>query len=296
MTVDRGEQLDAYRPSSDGVYATPHLLVRRSRTGSRRTDGVHTKTFDLHRDRGRLLIDHHLGTESVSDDLTGLLSEELFDAGWLRGPELFEELFVGVVLTCAEDPLDAWSAFYRNTIARLDETVTRPGGEGSIAAYAPVHAQIAALVRGTRVLELGCCFGFQALRLARDGYRVTASDLSPATIKLLDDMSRRLGIPLRTLVADAARVSLRDDVADTVLAIHLLEHVEEELTLSILREACRLARRRVVVAVPFEDVPSEEYGHLRALTLDDLRSWGRATGWAWHAYEHHGGWLVLDAA
>lgn len=295
MSVDPGERLDAYRPSRDGVYLTPHLTVRRSRGSSRRTDGVHTATFDVHRVGERLLIDHHLDRDTVSDDLTGLLSEELFDAGWLLGPELFEELFVGVVLTCADDPLEAWTSFYRNTIARLDEAVTDPGGPGSIAAYAPVHAQVAELVRGSRILELGCCFGFQSLRLARAGYRVTASDLSASTVRLLDDMSRRLGIRMRTLVADAARVPLSVKAADTVLAVHLLEHVEDDAALTILREGCRLARRRVVVAVPFEDEPHEEYGHFRSLGLDDLRSWGRASGWTWRAYEHHGGWLVLDA-
>ena len=35
----------------------------------------------------------------------------------------------------------------------------------------------------------------------------------------------------------------------------------------------RLARRRVVVAVPLEDEADPTWGHVRMISLDDLRSW-----------------------
>ena len=61
-------------------------------------------------------------------------------------------------------------------------------------------------------------------------------------------------------------------------------------------EAVRLARRRVVIAVPYEDEPEELWGHVRTLTREDLAAYGLRTGLPFAVEEHHGGWLVLDLA
>lgn len=290
-------ELNAYRASPGGVYRSDSVTVRRrDLVDQRRLSITRTEHFDIGRVGTGLLLEHDLAPELVSDDISGQLSTELFDAGWIRGPRLFEELLVGIVLTCAETPQQAWLNFYRNTIRRIDEEIKAPTGRGSIAAYAPVHAHVAQVVRGRSVHELGTCFGFQALRLARCGLEVTASDLSAGSVRLLRDMSELLDLPVDTQVSDAARITVPDASCDTVLAIHLLEHVPDETAVAIIQEACRIARRRVVVAVPFEGEPAQQFGHLRSLGLDDLRGWARASGteWPWQVYEHHGGWLLLD--
>lgn len=303
--------LDAYAPLRLGTYRGRSVTVRRRPVGARRRLGVvRTPTFDLGRIGPDLVLEHGLGAGEISDDLTGLLSTELFEPGWLRGPDLFQDCFVGVVLTCAADPCDAWEAFYRNSLHRIDEEVRRvcaqpaataaevgsatPALNGSIEAFAPVNAEVVRLTVGTDVLELGSCFGFQALRLAAAGARVTASDVNVGSMHLLQDMSERLGIELTTRIFDARHVALPDRSVDTVLAIHLLEHLDDEDAQRVIAEACRVARRRVVVAVPFEDEPREEYGHLKQMTTEDLRSWGAAAGRPHTVHENHGGWLVID--
>ncbi len=57
---------------------------------------------------------------------------------------------------------------------------------------------------------------------------------------------------------------------------------------------CRVARRRVVVAVPFEDVPDPVYGHLCRFDPDMLTALGESTGARFRVDEDHGGWLVCD--
>ncbi len=57
----------------------------------------------------------------------------------------------------------------------------------------------------------------------------------------------------------------------------------------------RVARRRAVVAVPFEDEPTPAWGHVRTFDLDDLHALGAATGLPYTVDEHHGGWLVIDS-
>ena len=86
-----------------------------------------------------------------------------------------------------------------------------------------------------------------------------------------------------------------DDSADTVTAIHLLEHVDAATGAAVVAEALRIARERVVIAVPFEDEATACHGHVRTFDLPALHTLGESTGRAFEAFEHHGGWLVLDA-
>ena len=82
--------------------------------------------------------------------------------------------------------------------------------------------------------------------------------------------------------------------ADTVFAVHLLEHLPRGLDAEVLAEMLRVARRRAVVAVPFEDEPTPAWGHVRTFDLDDLHALGASTGLPYTVDEHHGGWLVID--
>jgi SAM-dependent methyltransferase len=144
------------------------------------------------------------------------------------------------------------------------------------------------------VVELGSCFGFLSLRLARAGHSVTAVDLVPGTATLLRTIAGRLGLPVTALAGDAVRPPLADASADTVLAVHLLEHLPPDVGAAALAQMQRVARGRVVVAVPFEDEPNPTWGHVRTFDEPALQALGAASGWTFEAFEHHGGWLVLD--
>ncbi len=300
------------RPGEAGVYRDGVVEVRAvgPRRPRRALRTVRTPHFDLGVRGDRVLLEHVLLPAEVDDDLAGLLAVELFGPGWLRGADLFERLFTGVVLSGAADPLTAWEGFYRATMARVEEQVARgPGGgtgpgaggsgHGTIEEYAPVYERATTLVVGSDVLEVGCCFGFLSLRLAAAGRRVTASDVSAGTVELLARVAARLAVPLTTVAADAAHHPGPDGSVDTVLALHLLEHLEPDHGDRVLAEALRLARHRVVVAVPLEDEADETWGHVRTVGVADLVASGEAAvrGGRARAYavdEHHGGWLVLD--
>lgn len=274
---------------------TVPLVEVRRRTGRHTAHGdrntLCTSRFCTTRSGGTLRVAHDLRPDELCDDLAELLATELDDAGILRGQPEFEAVFTGVVqsvLVGSADSDTAWLRFYRNTIARL---------EHGTAAFAPVHAHAAALVVGTEVVDLGSCFGFFPLRMAALGATVTATDLSRPTMDLLDRMCVRLQRPAQTLACNATDVPLPDGAAETVTVLHLLEHLDAATAGSVLREAMRLARRRVVVAVPFEDVPRACYGHVQRFDEDVLRviadAW-TTSGVRADVHEFHGGWLVLD--
>ena len=159
-----------------------------------------------------------------------------------------------------------------------------------------MYAHALQLIPAGRMLDVGSCFGFLPLLLAeRPGNTVTASDLADGTMGLLTAVAAARGLQVSTLVCDAARIPVPDDWADTVSVIHLLEHVSPEHGSAVLGEALRVARRQVVIAVPFEAEPAAAYGHVRAFDLRQLGDLGESTGHPCSVHEHHGGWLVLTA-
>ncbi len=285
--------VDPFAHADAGVFSASGVRVHR-RVGSHRTHSdrhvLCTPRFCACRHRGVLDVEHDLRPDELSDELAVLLVEELDDTGVLNGQAEFELVFTGIVRSTVDGAMPAWLRFYRNSLDRLED---------GVATFAPVHEHAASLLVGSRVVDLGSCFGFLPLRIAATGINVVATDLVAPTMVLLARISALLDRPLQTLCCDAARVPLPDRDADTVTVVHLLEHLTPEAADDVLEEALRLARRRVVVAVPFEDEPRACYGHIQRFDIAALRRLAvrlrrRRPGLRTGVHEYHGGWLILD--
>jgi len=205
--------------------------------------------------------------------------------------ERFERLFTGVVVSTHPDPLQAWASFYRNTLERL--TAPDPG-TGSIAEFAPIYRRARGLIQGGTVLDVASCFGFLPLLLAADGCRVVASDVNAGSMALLAAVIARRGGGPAVLTCSAEALPVPDRGVDTVLLLHLLEHVPADAGARMLAEAQRVAASRIVVAVPYEDEPAAAYGHVRVLDRAELERLGVDSGWGYDVADDSGGWLVLD--
>ncbi|MFT4127715.1 MAG: mycofactocin oligosaccharide methyltransferase MftM [Gordonia sp. (in: high G+C Gram-positive bacteria)] len=231
-------------------------------------------------------VAHSLTTADISDDTMVTAVLGLVDAGAVAGQWEFEEVAVGIIRSTSPSPERAWAAFYDNSVRALRD--------GS-AAFAPVHRRARSLIRGHSVLEVGSCFGFLALQCAEDGRDVSALDISAGAVGLLTQAARRRRTPVSGLVGDATELAFADNSVDTVTLIHLLEHLGEARAIRAIEEALRVARQRVIVAVPYEESPSEHFGHLVSLTEADLRRWADAVehSGAWFL-DDRGGWLILD--
>ena len=228
---------------------------------------------------------HRFTTTDICDDaLVGALTA-LIDIGVLTGRDEFETAVVRIVETCAPTVDRAWNAFYDNTLRSLED-----GGS----AFAPIHRRARSLIEGRSVLEVGSCFGFLALQLAQLGKAVSACDVDPGAVAMLRRAARHRGLSVQVDVGDATALCHPNDSIDTVTLVHLLEHLEEDQAVTALAEALRVARRRVIVAVPFEEHPSEHFGHVQAITTTDLQSWaGRVRHAGARVFVDHGGWLVV---
>lgn len=208
----------------------------------------------------------------------------------------FEAAFVRHVQAGACCPEAAWDAFYDSTLDRVAHGWGAAEGGGTVDTFSRIWARAARLSRGASVLDVGSCFGFLALVWsARPGApHLLSADLSHPSAALLARQARRLGRAVTSVCADGTRLPMADRAVDTVLVLHVLEHLRPPPAGRLLAEALRVARQRVVVAVPIEDVPDRVYGHLQAFDLPALGRLGRLTGWQATVEEADGGWLVLD--
>ena len=285
--------LSALEPTPRGLWSGGGVRVRRRRGPHRphaAAGTVCTTRFCAQRHGELLTVEHNLTPDELCDEIAVMIAEQLVDTGSVRGQSEFESVFIGIVRSTVDGGLPAWLRFYRNSLHTLESGDT---------AFAPIHMWAAGQVQGHRVLDLGSCFGFFPLRLARQGRDVVATDLSDSAMRLLTKVSGHLCRPLTTMTCDAGAVPLPDGSADTVTALHLIEHLRSDVIDTVLDEAVRLARRRVIVAVPFEDEPRVCYGHIqrfdpRRLQTMAARLERRHPGIAARSYEFHGGWLILD--
>jgi SAM-dependent methyltransferase len=96
-------------------------------------------------------------------------------------------------------------------------------------------------VGGSRVVELGCGTGQLAARLARAGLDPVAVDLSPANAE--SAATRHV----TAVVADFARLPLRDDTFDAALAFNSLLHVPPTVLPAQFAEIRRVLRRHALL-------------------------------------------------
>ncbi len=232
--------------------------------------------------RGGVLVRHRFHGAEIDDGIAERLAVALSPV--TDDHDVFARAFTGIVLTSHADPLMAWERYYRNSLARVRR------GHG----YSEIYRHALTVLPTTTVLDVGCSFGLLAMQLAARGADVIACDVDPGTVGLVRTMSARLGRPLAVALADGAAVPLPSGCVDAVALLHVLEHLDADTADAVLAEALRLARRRVVVAVPYEAVPNPLFGHVRTMTAEGLTALGARSGWTAEVYEHHGGWLVLD--
>ena len=130
------------------------------------------------------------GSDGISNELAGHIAAELAPLGLVPDGPAFERVFVDTVQATHPDPMQAWNLFYGNTMRRLRRP--DPGGTGSVATFARIYEHVMSLIRGTTVLDVGCCFGFLPLLAAdRDPrLRVLGTDLVPSAVALAGRISR----------------------------------------------------------------------------------------------------------
>lgn len=278
------------------------VVVRRSAIGAHPRGGAapadvgvahHAADFAISRTPDRVVVAHDLLASQIDNALATQVAEQLVTSGALLGEDVVGRVVTGVIRTMHPDPVAAWSLFYGNSLGRF----ASPAGHGGNAldVFGRIYRHAARLAKGTCLLDVGSCLGFLPLSLAaRGGNRVIATDLLPAASQLLAAVAAHMDVALWSIPADGCALPIAAEAVDTAYAVHVLEHLDEAAGTRALAELQRVARCRVVVAVPVEAVPIPAFGQVRSFDVDVLSRIGAASGWRWRVDELEGAWLVLD--
>ena len=275
-----------------------------------------------------LLVVHSLAPEQIDNNVGAYVADELLpllaqvrQAASIQPSlyassehETFQRCVGAIVRSMDGNERRAWHRFYDNTLAALRATGTTgmaPGRTDFIASFRAIYAKIAGLVAevaAETVLDVATCFGFLPLVLAGQSgsdrsagaRRVTGCDINPALVALANDYRQQrqvsgVGFVCADILAARAVGDLDPGGGfDVVTAIHLLEHLTAAETGRAMRNLWALARRRLIVAVPFEDEPDRRYGHRQVFDEQSLCALGRRIEADCRFFAHHGGWVVLD--
>lgn len=134
---------------------------------------------------------------------------------------------------------------------------------------------------GQRLVHVGCGNGEidVALALATPGLDVVSIDVLPARARHTRELGGDVGVRLGALGGDAQALPLRDECADAVLCLGVLQHLADPATVS--RALARLLRPggRILVVEPDHEA---RYWHSAAGAGEHAYAVARATLGRWH--------------
>lgn len=285
-------------------------------------------------DPGDIVLVHDFMPHEIDNNIARFVADELVpllvpspQSGQVahcatREQQVFEHFVGEIVRSMDGNSRDAWHLFYDNTLAAMQKTDQQEGGANGgntppqdfIADFAAIYRRVADLVAEVApatLFDAATCFGFLPLLLATDHWidrsngqwpcRVFACDINPALVSLAEGYARyRQLTNVRFVLADILARDMAHELAplaasfDVVTAIHLLEHLEPDQTAAAVDALWSLARQRLIIAVPVEKVPDARFGHRQVFVPESLGALGQRTDGAWHGFEDHGAWLVVD--
>ena len=108
---------------------------------------------------------------------------------------------------------------------------------------------LAGIPRTESIVDVPCGGGRMTTLLAELGFHPAAADVSPAMLDLARARFRALSLEIPLEPQDLEKTTWPDARFDNVLCFRLFHHLPtEELRAKVVRELCRVARRRVLLS------------------------------------------------
>lgn len=124
----------------------------------------------------------------------------------------------------------------------------------------------------SRIVDLGCGVGVQAVFFAQHGHRVTGLDNSAKALESARTLAGFYGVDVEFVEADILATGLAEGAADVVHDCFIFHNIRPEARAAYAAEAARILRPRgTLVLVGFSDQMSPGSGPIR-LTSDDILS------------------------
>ena len=92
------------------------------------------------------------------------------------------------------------------------------------------------------LLDLGCGLGRHAILFAREGFDVTAADLSEDAVGHLREWQKNEGLHIDTVRCDMKKLPFQDGTFDCLWAYHVISHTDTPGCLEIMSEIHRVLK------------------------------------------------------
>lgn len=106
------------------------------------------------------------------------------------------------------------------------------------------------LKKGDKVLDLGCSFGEQAIRIAKEELIVYGMDKSKKAIRQFKESAEKENVKCVAIVGDIKKIPYADNYFDAMVATEVFEHVQEPE--KAINESTRVLRpgAHVCISIP----------------------------------------------
>lgn len=251
-----------------------------------------------------LIIVHWFAPEKIDADLGYYMMQELKPLDILNDPEEFGKVFGAVV--CSLFPQEAHTAlclYGQNTLQQYQQLLaTRKDHslKGSpIDTFSRLYRRVYGLVVGENFLDAGCSFGFLPLLIAEHFpslTQVVGIDIRPESFAIAYALAEERHLKqVQFLQANL----LTDEFSwygyfDTITLLHVLEHFSEDEMFVVLTSLLRITRRRLIIAVPYEqEEPESAYGHKQLFSRTKLEAVG---SWCLQQWKQAGTMMYEECA
>ena len=234
----------------------------------------------------KVILVHQLAQDELDNNIGQYLMQELGPHGFMVSDKAFGAALIGVVNSInPKDPASAWGIFSLNTLERLREKLDNPSKNADkqdfITPFATIYHYLFAHKVGTSLLDVGCACAFWPLLVAereKGKYeRIVGADNRQDAINLSSNMANLANITnVEFMKSDLLAPDFTEiGTFDTVTAIHLLEHVPETRLPVALSNLLKVTKKRLLIAVPYEQQAEVAYGHEQVFSHKKLEQWGQ---------------------
>ena len=252
----------------------------------------------------KTVLMHTFGQAEIDADLICFIENELPSFGLIPTAKDFGATLFAVLASTFPSPRDQrtiWRRFCFNSLVKLRDQIDHPlptSPEVSyIAPFATIYRRVLDLYAGQSFLDVGCSFGFLPVLMAErvPTICVMGCDNNLDAIRFSTDLVEVTGVRHVTFtlqdVLNATILGL--GTFDTVVALHLLEHLPERDLPIAFTHLLRMTSKRLIIAVPYEQQAIAIYGHECVFTKEKLQRWGK---WCLEALEGQGRFWCEDVA
>ena len=285
--INRGLLKQRFAEGGYWLQETPHFLIfTRSEAPS-------------------LIVVHWFAPDEIDANIGDYFVQELKPAGILVDEHDFGNLFGAIVFSLfPHDTRHALHLYGTNTLHQYRYLLNiaddkLPPAQSTIHSFAQLYRRVCQLHIGQTFLDVGCSFGFLPLLISERYLSLTqilGVDIQTSPFPVISAIAEEQH--LQNINFEQADV-LTDTFStlrrfDTVVALHVLEHLTEADMYRALLNLLKVTSRRLIIAVPYEDEnPEIVYGHEQLFDRTKLEAVG---DWCLQQLEGPGRISVEDCA